>query len=69
MGAFEEAGLPSVAVLSDAFLPQIDYMYTARQLGLEAVGTAIVPHPISDQTSSQMRAKADGVVEAVMVAL
>jgi hypothetical protein len=37
--------------------------------GLEAVGTALLPHPVSDQTAEQMVAKAEGVFDAVMGAL
>ena len=59
--------MPSCAVLSDAFEPQM--AFTARQLGLEAVGFAMVKHPVSDQSVSQMQAKAEAIFEDVVAAL
>eukprot|EP00051_Salpingoeca_urceolata_P032120 m.14357 g.14357 ORF g.14357 m.14357 type:complete len:95 (+) comp4786_c0_seq1:1606-1890(+) len=64
---FESKGLPSVAVLSDAFQPQAAYQ--AQKLGLQATVRLFVKHPISDQTPAQMHAKADVVYGDVVDAL
>jgi len=64
---FESKGIPSVALVSDAFKPQAQFQ--AKALGLENAARVFVPHPISDQTASQLHAKADAVFEQVVEAL
>lgn len=59
--------MPSCAILSDAFEPQM--AFTARQLGLGAVGVAMVKHPVSDQSVTQMQAKAEAIFADVVAAL
>mmetsp|Transcript_14440 Transcript_14440/g.35197 ORF Transcript_14440/g.35197 Transcript_14440/m.35197 type:complete len:105 (-) Transcript_14440:414-728(-) len=72
--AFERAGLSSVALLSDEFQPQA--LYQGAQVAAGALDTKSllsllvwVPHPISDQTPSQMKAKADGCYASVIEGL
>lgn len=64
---FESKGIPSVALVSDAFKPQAQYQ--AKALGLEDAPRVFVQHPISDQTPAQLHAKADAVFEKVAEAL
>lgn len=61
---FEKAGIPAVALLSDAFKPQAQYQ--AKSLGLESAARVFVKHPISDQTTSAIYQKADSVYAAVV---
>lgn len=61
---FEKAGIPAVALLSDAFKPQAQYQ--AKSLGLETAARVFVKHPISDQTTSAIHQKADDVYAAVI---
>mmetsp|Transcript_2522 Transcript_2522/g.4748 ORF Transcript_2522/g.4748 Transcript_2522/m.4748 type:complete len:116 (-) Transcript_2522:276-623(-) len=72
--ALERAGLSSVALLSDEFQPQA--LYQGAQVAGGALDTQSllsllvwVPHPISDQTPSQMRAKADKCYATVVQGL
>lgn len=64
---FEAQGIPSAALLSDAFLPQATYQ--AESLGAAGVRRVGVAHPISDQTAAQLRAKADACLPSVLRAL
>ena len=54
---FEAAGIPACAVVSNGFVKQARYQ--AEILEASIVPQVFVPHPISDQTSQQMHAKAD----------
>lgn len=64
---FESKGLPSVALVSDAFKPQAQYQ--AKSLGLEKAARVFIQHPISDQTDAQLHSKADAAYAAVTEAL
>ena len=64
VAAFEAAGLPSVALLSSEFRAQASYQ--ARGLGLARAVKLFVRHPISDQSASALRAKADAVFADVV---
>jgi len=64
---FESKGIPSVALVSDAFKPQAQYQ--AKALGLEEAARVFVAHPISDQTVAQLHAKAEAAFEQVAEAL
>lgn len=65
--SLERKGVPSVALLSDAFLVQARYQ--ARSLGVESLASLLVQHPISDATPAEMVAKADAVFPDVVRAL
>mmetsp|Transcript_9669 Transcript_9669/g.18889 ORF Transcript_9669/g.18889 Transcript_9669/m.18889 type:complete len:106 (-) Transcript_9669:377-694(-) len=72
--SLERAGLSSVALLSDEFQPQALYQGAQVAGGALDAGSLLsllawVPHPISDQTPSQMRAKADGCYASVLQGL
>ena len=64
---FESAGIPSVALVSDAFKPQAQFQ--ASNLGLQDQARVYVSHPISDQTPAALHAKADKVFDKVRIAL
>lgn len=64
---FEGKGVPSVCCVSDAFKPQAQYQ--AASLGYGDAARVFVDHPISDQTTSQLHAKADKVYAATIRAL
>lgn len=61
---FEKAGVPAVALLSDAFKPQAQYQ--AKSLGLQQAARVFVKHPISDQTTEAIHQKADDVYSIVL---
>lgn len=64
---FEIHDRPSVFVASSAFEDAAETQATA--LGLDAVRRVFVPHPIQDANDSEMQAKADAIVDAVVRAL
>ena len=64
---FEIQGKPAVSIASSEFGDAAETQ--ARALGMEDACRVFVPHPIQDATDEEMRAKADGVVEAVIQAL
>jgi hypothetical protein len=64
---FETAGRPSVSIASTEFVDAATVQ--AEALGLPEVPRVFVPHPIQDATDDEMRAKADGIVDAVVTAL
>jgi hypothetical protein len=63
----EGRGVPAVFVASTEF---VDAAATqAVALGFADVARVFVPHPIQDRTDDEMRALADGAVEAVLAAV
>jgi hypothetical protein len=63
----ESRGVPSVFVASTEF---VDAAATqAAALGFADLARVFVPHPIQDRTDEEMRALADGAVDAVIAAL
>jgi len=64
---FETNKKPSVVVASSEFVDAAQKQ--ADALGLPEVRRVFVPHPIQDATDDQMRAKADAIVNQVIVAL
>lgn len=66
--ALESAGIPTVGLYSSAFSRQAAFQ--AAKLGLTEVPPCVyVAHPISDQTPSQLQAKASAAFDAVVAAL
>jgi len=63
---FEARGLPSVFVASSEFAEAAAAQ--AKALGFEPA-SVLVPHPIQDRTDEEVRALADGAVDAVVAAL
>ncbi len=63
---YEARGVPAVFVASDEFVQAAEAQATA--LGGSAAHV-FVAHPIQDRTDDEMRALADGVLEAVLAAL
>ena len=59
----ETRGVPAVFVASEAFVEATAVQ--AQALGLEPAAV-FVPHPIQDRTDEEMRALADGSVQAVL---
>lgn len=62
----ESRGVPGVVVASDQFVGAAESQ--ARALGLDAA-RVFVSHPIQDRTDEEMRALAEGAVDAVLAAL
>jgi alkanesulfonate monooxygenase SsuD/methylene tetrahydromethanopterin reductase-like flavin-dependent oxidoreductase (luciferase family) len=54
-------------IASDVFIDAAEKQATA--LGLPEVRRVFVPHPIQDATDDEMRAKAEAIVDQVIVAL
>jgi alkanesulfonate monooxygenase SsuD/methylene tetrahydromethanopterin reductase-like flavin-dependent oxidoreductase (luciferase family) len=64
---FEINKKPAVMIASDVFVDAAEKQ--AAALGLPEVRRVFVAHPIQDATDAEMRAKADSIVEQVIVAL
>ena len=62
----ERRGLPGVVVASSEFVDAADAQ--ARSLGFDAA-RVFIPHPIQDRTDEEMRALADGAVDAIITAI
>jgi hypothetical protein len=62
----ETRGIPGVVVASSEFVEAAESQ--ARALGL-AARRVFVPHPIQDRTDDEMRALAEGCVDAVVEAI
>ncbi len=62
----EGRGVPGVVVASSEFVDAA--VAQARALGADPA-SVFVPHPIQDRTDDEMRALADGAVEAIVGAL
>lgn len=64
---FEIHGIPSVTVASSVFGEAAQSQRTA--LGMNEARFVLVPHPIQDATDDEMRQKAQGAVDAIVLAL
>ena len=64
---FEIQGKPAVTIASSEFKEAAESQRAA--LGMKGAPFILVPHPIQDATDDEMRAKAQGVVDAVVKAL
>ena len=64
---FEIQGKPAVAIASSEFEDAAQTQ--ADALGMSDARCVFVPHPIQDATDTEMCAKADAVVDAVVHAL
>jgi hypothetical protein len=62
----EMAGIPMVFVASTEFIDAADAQ--ARALGADPA-RVFVPHPIQDRTDDELRALADGAIDALVAAL
>ena len=62
----EGRGIPGVVVASSEFVDAAAAQ--ARALGADPA-CVFVPHPIQDRTDDEMRALADGAVDAIVAAL
>ena len=60
-------GLPSVALVTEAFWPQGDFV--AQSLGMPDAPRVRLPHPVSGTGNENIAAVADDVAEAVVAAL
>lgn len=61
---YERKGLPTVAVASDAFIPQAKFQ--AEKLGMEDMVVVFVRHPISNCTKAEIEEKADEVFQQLV---
>jgi hypothetical protein len=64
---FEINGKPSVFVASSEFLTAAEAQ--SQSLGLPEVKRVFVPHPIQDRTDTEMRERAEAVLDALIEAL
>lgn len=64
---FEIQGKPAVSIASSEFADAAETQ--AKALGMDGARRLFVPHPIQDATDDEMRAKAEGVIDAVIEAL
>jgi alkanesulfonate monooxygenase SsuD/methylene tetrahydromethanopterin reductase-like flavin-dependent oxidoreductase (luciferase family) len=64
--ALEARGIPSVFVASTEFIEAARAQ--ARALGFDPAGV-FVAHPIQDRTDDEIRALADGAIDAILRAL
>ncbi len=63
----ESRGIPSAFVASTEFVEAAATQ--AHALGFDAIARVFVPHPIQDRTDDEMRALADGALDAVIAAV
>jgi hypothetical protein len=63
----ESRGIPGVMVASTEFVEAARTQ--AEALGFPGLARVFVAHPIQDRTDDEMRALADGAVEAVLAEL
>jgi hypothetical protein len=63
----EKLGIPAVGVITDRFAPTARVM--ARFAGLPEYPVASVPHPISNNSESEVRAKAEAAVRQAVAIL
>lgn len=64
---FEIQGIPAVFIASTEFVDAAEKQ--SEMLGLPEVQRIFVPHPIQDATDSEMREKADAIVDQILEAL
>jgi hypothetical protein len=62
----EAVGIPSVFIASTEFVEAA--IAQARALGVDPA-RVFVPHPIQDRTDDELRALADGAIDAIVAAL
>ena len=63
----EDCGIPSVPVATTVFMTAARAQ--AAALGRPSFDAVYVPHPIQDQTKTEIEAKADAVVEELVARL
>lgn len=63
----EKSGIPSVAILSDAFVPQSAYQ--SESLGQKDLARLVVQHPIQDCSQEEIFQRADRVYGSLVRAL
>jgi len=63
----EEAGIPSVPLATEEF--RTAARVQASRLGRPDLEAVFVPHPIQDQTRTEIEARADDVIEQVVARL
>ena len=64
---FETQGIPAIAIASSEFGQAAEAQRDA--LGMNDARYLLVPHPIQDATDSEMRAKAEDALDAIIKAL
>lgn len=60
-------GLPAVALITDDFWPQGDFV--ARSLGMPEVPRIRLPHPVAGTGEASLEQIAEGCIEAIITAL
>ena len=60
----EKLGIPAACIITDRFVRSARVM--AEFVGMPRYPVAIIPHPISDNTEQEIRAKAEAVVRQAM---
>ena len=60
----EKLGIPAACVITDRFGRSARVM--AELVGMPGYAVAVIPHPISDNTEAEIRAKAEAVLRQAM---
>jgi hypothetical protein len=64
---FEQQGRPSVFVATTGFVDAAERQ--AEALGLPEVRRVFIPHPVADAIDTEVQAKADAAVDAIVASL
>ena len=64
---FAEAGVPAVALVTEKFWSQGDYV--AKVSGLPDLPRVQLPHPVAGRTSEEMQTIAESIVDAVIAGM
>jgi len=65
--ALESQGIPTVPIATDEF--RTAARIQASRLGRPGFEPVLVPHPIQDQTAEEIQARAEAVVDEIVVRL
>jgi hypothetical protein len=65
--SFARKGIPAVAIVSEAFWPQGDFV--ARSLGMPDVPRVQIPHPVAGTGLDAMTAVAEDIADEIISAL
>ena len=64
---FAEAGVPAVALVTEKFWPQGQYV--AKVAGVPDLPRVQLPHPVAGRSLDEMQKIAEGVAEAVIAGM
>jgi hypothetical protein len=64
---FAEAGVPAVALVTEKFWSQGDYV--AKVAGMPDLPRVQLPHPVAGRTNDEMEAIAESIADAVLAGM